>query len=75
MPKRARIIRSLRNFEGLQSQGHTIVQDCFAFPYIYDWATLHEVPFPECRIVRRAVRHLGGRIGEHLVAWVRATRL
>lgn len=50
---------------------HRRPQACFAFPYIYDWASLHEAPYPNCRIVRQAVRHLGGKLGEHLVAWVR----
>jgi len=50
-------------------------QACYAFPYIYDWATLHEVPYPECRIVREAIRRLGGRLGGHLVEWVRREKL
>jgi len=49
-------------------------QACFAFPYVYDWASLHEVPYPDCAIVREAVRHLGGRLGANLMAWVRARR-
>ncbi len=46
-------------------------QACFAFPYVYDWASLHEVPYPNCDIVRRTVRHLGARIGANLAEWMR----
>jgi Fe-S-cluster containining protein len=49
-------------------------QACFAFPYIYDWASLHEVPYPNCHVVRQTVRHLGAQLGDHLIAWVRAAR-
>ena len=45
-------------------------QACFAFPYVYDWSTLHEAPYPNCAIVREAIRRLGGRAGRHLVSWV-----
>jgi len=41
-------------------------QACYAFPYAYDWATLHQVPYPECRIVREAARRLGARLGRHV---------
>jgi Fe-S-cluster containining protein len=44
-------------------------QACFAFPYIYDWASLHEVPYPNCAIVRRAVQHLGARLAANLTKW------
>ena len=49
-------------------------QACFAFPYVYDWASLHEAPYPNCHIVREAVRHLGAKAGAGLIAWVRARR-
>jgi hypothetical protein len=45
-------------------------QACYVFPYIYDWQSLHEIPYKNCAIVRRAVRHLGGRIGVNLVEWI-----
>ena len=46
-------------------------QACWAFPYVYDWASLHEAPYPDCAIVKGAVRHLGGRLGAHLTQWTR----
>ncbi len=46
-------------------------QACFAFPYIYDWATLHEVPYPNCHIVREATRRLGGKLGGNLGDWAK----
>jgi Fe-S-cluster containining protein len=49
-------------------------QACFAFPYVYDWASLHEVPYPNCGIVRRTVRHLGGRLGANLARSVFNTK-
>lgn len=44
-------------------------QACWAFPYIYDWASLHEAPYPNCAIIRGAVRYLGERLSRHLVQW------
>ncbi len=49
-------------------------QACFAFPYIYDWASLHEAPYPNCHIIQETVRHLGGKLGAGLIAWVRTRR-
>lgn len=46
-------------------------QTCFAFPYFYDWASLHEVPYANCHIVQEAVRHLGGQIATHIGQWVK----
>ncbi|MDP8224122.1 MAG: YkgJ family cysteine cluster protein [Candidatus Lernaella stagnicola] len=49
-------------------------QACFAFPYIYDWASLHEAPYADCHIVREAVRHLGAGLGANFITWVRTRR-
>jgi len=49
---------------------HRRPQACFAFPYVYDWATLHEAPYPHCHIVAQAKKHIGGRAGENLVRWI-----
>jgi len=51
-------------------------QACYAYPYLFDWASLHEAPYPNCRIVNQAVRHLNGKLAAHLAAWIgRATGL